>query len=1338
MNEKTPINDAQAALEIPLSLEAAQRLLQESRARQNELERENKKLRQAQAALEATQARNVDLYDAIFIHTPDHFSIQDRQLRYTLVINPPLGLTEQDMLGKNDFDFLTPEDAEKITHIKTQILETGLSTHVETSLLAHTGGLEHFDGTITPQYDTDGNIKGLIGYFRNVTERVQAENALRASEQKYRNLFEEMISGFALHAIVCDENGAPVDYITLEINRAYEQMLGVAKEAIVGKKAYESVPGLDREWLNIFGQVTLTGEPYHYLQHASNLGKWFEGVAYRPQIGQFAVTFVDITERKRAEEALQASEEKYHTIADFTYDWEFWLAPNGQILYTSPSCERVTGYAPDAFLQNPSLLAAIVHPADQTYFREHICFNNAESAWGHGIEYRIITRSGETRWISHRCQPVYSPLGKHLGRRGSNREITERKRAEDALRQANERLTLAQQSAGAGVWDWDMTTSQLSWSPEFFHLLGLNPTLQPSFDIWRDILHPEDRLRAEERINIAIREHIPLINEYRIILPTGEVRWIEALGNTIYNEGGEALRMSGICIDITKRKRIEDTLAESEIRARAMLHAIPDLMFRMDRQGVFLDYKADIKDLYVQPGATIIGKKNRDLTPPEFAALIDREIHITLESGTLQTFEYQLPIPGRGVRDYEARMVASGTDEVTAIIRDITDRVQVEQALRASEAMLRAVFNASRESIFLMNTDGTVIAANDTAAIRLHLETRELPGRNIYHYLPPSVVERRRQAVEQVIATAQPIRFEDERSGIWFDNSLYPILDDWGQVKQLAVYGHDITERKQMEETLRTSEERYRRISEMISDYAYSFRVETDRSLMTEWVIGGFEHITGFTPNELKALGGWITLIHPEDMPIVAERSKRLLSGQTDVSEFRIVRKDGILRWLRDHGQPIWDEAQGRVTHIYGAAQDITESKRTEREREVTVRLLQLLNERNNLHELIQGVTALLQEWSGCEAIGIRLRRGEDYPYFETSGFPPAFVEKENRLCVYNLAGQILRDPVGNPVLECMCGNVICGRFNPDKPFFTANGSFWTNCTTQLLASTSEADRQARTRNRCNGEGYESVALIALKTTHQVFGLLQLNDHRCNRFTPEDIALYERLANNLALALSQRQSEEALRTSLVEKETLLKEVHHRVKNNLASIAGLIGLQQETLSDPSALAELDELRGRIHSMALVHELLYQTENLSQIDLHDYLTTLAFRLRSAYDPGALIQLNVAATDVIMTLDSAIPCGLIVNELVTNAFKYAFPKGQPRPGQSACEVSITATWDGRTYTLIVHDNGVGLPTHLDWADSPSLGLQLVVMLGQRQLNGEIELDRSTGTTFRLRFAP
>ncbi len=146
--------------------------------------------------------------------------------------------------------------------------------------------------------------------------------------------------------------------------------------------------------------------------------------------------FSDITARKKAEEALQESEERYRTVADFTNDWEYWMNLDGNFIYISPSCKRITGYAAGEFMDNPELFEAIVHPDDKPAVTKHLL----DSKSGKDIEpfeFRIIHRAGQVLWIEHVCQPVYGEGGKPLGRRASQRDITERKEAEEALRRKN-------------------------------------------------------------------------------------------------------------------------------------------------------------------------------------------------------------------------------------------------------------------------------------------------------------------------------------------------------------------------------------------------------------------------------------------------------------------------------------------------------------------------------------------------------------------------------------------------------------------------------------------------------------------------------------------------------------------------------------------------------------------------------------------------------------------------------------------------------------------------------------------------------------------------------------
>ncbi|MEF8824315.1 MAG: HD domain-containing phosphohydrolase [Desulfohalobiaceae bacterium] len=221
--------------------------------------------------------------------------------------------------------------------------------------------------------------------------------------------------------------------------------------------------------------------------------------------------------------------------------------------------------------------------------------------------------------------------------------------------------------------------------------------------------------------------------------------------------------------------------------------------------------------------------------------------------------------------------------------------------------------------------------------------------------------------------------------------------------------------------------------------------------------------------------------------------------------------------------KPTYEELERRARELE-SSRDGPESIR-----EPVLNLLRLMHEDSDLYGLIREVTSLVRSWFRCAAVGLRLKEDEDFPYWCTFGFPEEHIEAENRLCAVDEQGEHLRDANGDPVLECACGIVLSGRSAPELPFFTDYGGFVTNSTTELLASTSPSQRQTRTRNRCNREGYESVALVPLKLGTEIFGLLQVNDTRRNFFSDQSIIHLEQLAANLSLGLSQRRAIRDLR-----------------------------------------------------------------------------------------------------------------------------------------------------------------------------------------------------------------
>lgn len=211
-----------------------------------------------------------------------------------------------------------------------------------------------------------------------------------------------------------------------------------------------------------------------------------------------------------------------------------------------------------------------------------------------------------------------------------------------------------------------------------------------------------------------------------------------------------------------------------------------------------------------------------------------------------------------------------------------------------------------------------------------------------------------------------------------------------------------------------------------------------------------------------------------------------------------------------------------------------------------------------------------------------------------------------------------------------------------------------------------------------------------------------------------------------------KRAEAQIKTSLKEKEILLQEIHHRVKNNLQVISSLLSLQSDYVQDKQILEMLNESRSRIRSMALIHELLYQSEDLAQVDFHQYIRSMTGYLYQSYaNKLGAITMNINVDDSIsLDVDTAIPCGLIITEVVSNSLKYAFPEGKKG------EIHIEFTEDDNgEFTLIVSNNGVAFPEDLDFRNAKSLGLRLVTALTD-QLKGTIELDRSCGTLFKITF--
>ena len=327
----------------------------------------------------------------------------------------------------------------------------------------------------------------------------------------------------------------------------------------------------------------------------------------------------------------------------------------------------------------------------------------------------------------------------------------------------------------------------------------------------------------------------------------------------------------------------------------------------------------------------------------------------------------------------------------------------------------------------------------------------------------------------------------------------------------------EIAARKQTEEALRESEKRFRLITESIDEVFWMADVETGK---TFYVSPSFERIWGRSPKSLyENPRSFLDAVHEQDREIVLAELEIKKTGQPFDKEYRIILPDGTIRHIWDRGFPIRDEKE-RIFSYAGVATDITERKQAERRHSLSAEVLGIINDSLPLTETIHYILTAIKRETRFEAVGIRLRSGDDFPYFVQSGFSDDFLLAENTLTVRAQDGGLCRDENGNISLECTCGAVISGRTDPTNPLFTQGGSFWTNDTLPLLDLPSDQDPRLNPRNRCIHEGFLSVALIPIRTNRDIVGLLQLNDRKKGSFTLDMITYFEGLGTSIGIALS--------------------------------------------------------------------------------------------------------------------------------------------------------------------------------------------------------------------------
>lgn len=391
------------------------------------------------------------------------------------------------------------------------------------------------------------------------------QESLRESERKFR-LLAENVPG-VIYVCRNDER-----YTMIYLNDQVEALTGHSKEAFLSNRISFVELYHPDDVTTVIQEVdaaVAARRPFHLtyrILHPSGQWRWIEesgtGVYDdRTQELLFLEGFLhDVTERKHAELALRESVERYRTVVEFSPDCIYWRTPERKLAYVAPACERVTGYTAEEFMASPNLLDDIVHPDDRSLWQDH-CHAPMPNGGPRPMEFRIVTKEGQTRWVSHICCPIYDDYGTPLGERGSHRDITERKLAEEELQRERRLFT----GGPVVVFRW---IAEEGWpveyvSPNAAHLFGHT---REEFTLGRlpyaSIVHPDDVQRVAREVASHSQSGEPCFEQYyRIVRPDGAVRWLYDFTVVARDDGGRITHYEGYVLDITERKQVEEELA---------------------------------------------------------------------------------------------------------------------------------------------------------------------------------------------------------------------------------------------------------------------------------------------------------------------------------------------------------------------------------------------------------------------------------------------------------------------------------------------------------------------------------------------------------------------------------------------------------------------------------------------------------------------------------------------------------------------------------------------------------------------------------------------------------
>jgi len=1019
---------------------------------------------------------------------------------------------------------------------------------------------------------------------------------------------------------------------------------------------------------------------------------------------------VQSIERKQKEEALEDSEERLRILFDYAPDAYYINDLKGNFIDGNKAAEKLTGYKRKELVGKNFLKLKLFPPEQMPKATAFLAKNLMGKATG--PDEFVLTRKDGTRVYAEISTNPVKVKGKAVVL-GIARDISKIKQAENKLKLERAYIDQLFESAQEAIVMLGKNGHIMRVNDEFIRLFGFSSYDEIVGKSVDDLVVPDDAREIAKSITNKVRMGNSVSLETVRQKKDGSLIDVSVLASPIEVDG-KLLGIFGIYRDISERKQAEDAIRESEELFRDLSENSPNMIF-INKKGkvIFANKKCEEIMGYKKEEFYSTDFNFLDLIAPEYIDIIKKKFNQHMRGENLAPYEFTLITKeGRRIEVIIATklMNLKGERSILGIVTDITERKRAEEALAREQYLMQALMDNIPDYIYFKDRESQFVRISKAHSQSFGLsDPVQALGKTDFDFFTEEHARKAYEDEQKIIQTGQPVMNIEEketrhgRPDAWVLTTKMPLRDREERIVGTFGISRDITERKQAEEQIFKQSAVLEAINKVFLE---TLTCEIDEEVARVCLavameltgsqfgfIGEVNQVNRFDTIAQSDIGWEACRIPKSDAVVmIKDMEIRGIWGKVLKDEQSLIVNDPSSHPDRvgtPKGHPPLNaflgvplKHAGRTIGMIALANkepgyDLADQQAIE---DLSISFMEALNRKRAEQKL-------------------KVERAYIDTLYESVQEAIVMADKDDRVLRVNnnfleLFGFTKDEVVGQPVDDLIAPN---NAYEIAKSI-TKRVTMGNNVSLETV------------RQRKNGTSID-VSVLASP--------ILIDDKLIGTY-----AIYRDITER-------KKAEQKLKASLKEKEVLLREIHHRVKNNLQIISSLLLLQSNQISGKKNLELFQESQNRVKSMALIHEKLYQSQDLASINFKEYLNTLIIGLfRSYQSHSSHVELKLNIDDISLGIDSAIPCGLIINELVSNSLKYAFPNGR----EGVISV-VLRSLNKKDVELVVSDNGIGMPEDLDFRNTKSLGLHLVTILAEDQLGGEIKLSRDKGTEFRIK---